>query len=37
MHITNKSSNEKYNYYLETNEGTRVPLTSVKEENYLGI
>ncbi len=37
MHIANISSNESYNYYLETNDGTRVPLTPVTEENDLGI
>ncbi len=37
MHIANISSNKTYNYYLKTNDGTRVPLTAVTEENDLGI
>ncbi len=36
MHIAN-ISNETYNYYLKNNDGTRVPLTPVTEENDLGI
>ncbi len=37
MHVANISSNKTYNYYLKTNDGTRVPVTSVTEENDLGI
>ncbi len=37
MHIANRTSNEKYNYNLENKEGTRTPLTSVTEEDDLGL